>query len=196
MSQGKTSPREIRTARLLLRQWLDEDREPFAALNADPEVMRYFPSTQTRETSDRGIDKCQQDLQERGWGLWAAERLESGEFVGFIGLSIPRHPLPFMPCVEVGYRLAKAFWGCGYATEGARAALDFGFYRLALEQIVSFTALINQPSRAVMERLGMINSGEDFDHPAIAEGSPIRRHCLYRLSRTRWEEQQKPAQLG
>ena len=186
---------EIRTPRLLLRQWRDQDREPFAALNADPEVMRYFPSTQTREASDRSIDNCKQGLQERGWGLWAAELLESRDFIGFIGLSIPRHQLPFMPCVEVGYRLAKAFWGCGYATEGARAALDFGFSRLALAEIVSFTALINQPSRAVMERLGMINSGEDFDHPAIAEGSPIRRHCLYRLSRARWEEQQQPMQL-
>ena len=177
---------EIRTERLLLRQWRDTDRAPFAALNADPEVRRYFPGTQDREASDRSIDGWTAELQQRGWGLWAAERRDTSEFIGFIGLSIPHHPLPCMPCVEIGYRLAKAHWKNGFATEGASAALDFGFSRLSLEEIVSFTALINLPSRAVMERLGMINSGEDFDHPAIAEGSPIRRHCLYRLSRARW----------
>ena len=179
---------ELETPRLRLRQWRDSDREPFAALNADPEVMRYFPGLQTRESSDRTIDVWSAELAERGWSNWAVETLETGTFIGFAGISVPKRALPFMPCVEIGYRLAKAHWRKGYATEAAQAALRAGFLDVGLGEIVSFTALVNRPSRAVMERLGMVNSGEDFDHPALPEGSELRRHCLYRLTRERWRQ--------
>ena len=179
-------PIEVTTPRLRLRQWRESDREPYAALNADPAVMRFFAGTQSREASDRSIDVWRTELDERGWSNWAVETLESGAFVGFIGLSVPKRALPFMPCVEVGYRLAKEHWGNGYATEGAKAALDVAFTRLALDEVVSFTALLNLPSRAVMERIGMTNANEDFDHPALPEGSELRRHCLYRISREAW----------
>lgn len=181
-----TATIEIATPRLLLRQWRDTDRDALAALNADPEVMRYFPSTQTREASDRSVDVWSAELRERGWSNWAAELSGSGEFIGFIGLSVPRRALPFMPCVEVGYRLARAHWRRGYASEGARAALGVAFDTLGLDEVVSFTALTNLRSRAVMQRIGMVDAGEDFDHPALPEGHPLRRHCLYRITRERW----------
>jgi RimJ/RimL family protein N-acetyltransferase len=148
--------------------------------------MRFFRGTLSREASDRDIDVWQSEIVERGWSNWAVEVVDSGAFAGFIGLSVPKRALPFMPCVEVGYRLAREYWGRGYATEGARAALDVGFKRLGLEEIVSFTALANVPSQAVMRRIGMINANEDFDHPALPEGSELRRHCLYRISHARW----------
>ena len=179
-------PIEVRTPRLLLRQWRDSDREPYAALSGDPVVMRFFRGTQSRELSDRDIDGWQAAMVEKGWSNWAVEVVESGVFAGFIGLSVPKRALPFMPCVEVGYRLARGYWGHGYATEGARAALDVGFPKLGLEEIVSFTAIVNLPSQAVMQRIGMINANEDFDHPALPEGSELRRHCLYRINRERW----------
>lgn len=180
------TPIELTTQRLSLRQWRESDRESYAALNADPAVMRFFAGTQSREASDHSIDVWRAELNERGWSNWAVEALESGVFVGFIGLSVPKRTLPFTPCVEVGYRLAKEHWGKGYATEGGKAALDVAFTRLALDEVVSFTALLNLPSRAVMERIGMTNTNEDFDHPALPEGSALRRHCLYRIRREAW----------
>ena len=174
---------ELATPRLLLRTWRDADRAPFAALNADPRVMRYFPSTQDRAASDASVDAWQAQFAERGWSNWAVELRESGEFIGFVGLSVPRRPLPFSPCVEIGWRLAPAFWGQGYASEAACEALRAGFDRLGLDEIVSFTALGNTPSRAVMARIGMQDTGEDFDHPALPEGHALRRHCLYRIRR-------------
>ena len=125
-------------------------------------------------------------LQSTAGANYAVELKESGEFIGFIGLSIPRRPLPFSPCVEIGWRLARRFWGHGYATEGARASLTVGFEQLGLPEVVSFTALDNLPSRAVMKRIGMRNTGRDFDHPAIPEG-PLRRHCLYSITREQWD---------
>ncbi|MDM0073773.1 GNAT family N-acetyltransferase [Variovorax sp. J2P1-59] len=181
-----STPIEITTQRLLLRQWRDSDREPYAALCADPVVMRFFASTLSRAGSDRDIDAWRGDIDNRGWGNWAAQTRDSGTFIGYIGLSVPRRALPFMPCVELGYRLAEAHWGKGYATEGSKAVLRLGFERLGLEEIVSFTTRLNLPSRAVMERVGMVNANEDFDHPAYPEGSAMRRCCLYRLSRERW----------
>ncbi len=182
-------PIEIETERLRLRQWREADRAPFAAMNADPEVMRYFPATQSREASDRSIDIWRAEIAERGWSNWAVELKAGGEFIGFVGLTVPWRNLPFTPCVEIGWRLARAHWGRGYATESARAALRTGFERVLLDEIVSFTACVNLPSRAVMERIGMADAREDFDHPALPEGSPLRRHCLYRLPRLRWAEQ-------
>ena len=177
---------EFETARLRLRQWREADREPFAALNADPAVMEFFPALLSREASDKSMDASQAKLSEQGWGLWAVERRDSGAFIGFTGLSAPVRQLPFTPCVEIGWRLARAHWGCGFAGEAARAALRAGFTRAGLNEIVSFTTLLNLRSRAVMERIGMTNANEDFDYPSLPEGHPLRRHCLYRLKKAEW----------
>lgn len=179
---------ELRTRRLLLRQWREADKPPFAELNSDPHVMRFFASTQSRDQSDRSIAVWTQELDERGWSNWAVEHLPDGSFVGFVGLTMPRRVLPFTPCVEIGYRLARAHWGKGLATEAGREVLRFAFKVLSLQEVVSFTSRLNLPSQAVMQRLGMTNSHEDFEHPALPEGSSLRPHVLYRLSRERWEE--------
>lgn len=164
------APIEFDTARLRLRLWRDGDLEPFAALNADPRVMEFFPAP----------------IDARGWGLWAAERLDTGRFVGFVGLQVPAAHLPCSPCVEVGWRLEHAAWGQGFATEAARGALAVAFERLRIPEIVSFTALGNRRSRAVMERLGMRDTGTTFAHPGVPAGSPLREHCLYRLADADW----------
>jgi RimJ/RimL family protein N-acetyltransferase len=162
--------------RVVLRQWRDDDREPFAALNADPETMRYFPSTMTRAESDAFVDRAVELIAERGWGLWAVEVPGVAPFVGFVGLNIPQ----FMPeAVEVGWRLLKEHWGHGYATEGGREALRYGFEELGLDEIVSFTTVANTPSRRVMERIGMAHDpSRDFDHPNLPDG-PLKRHVFY-----------------
>jgi RimJ/RimL family protein N-acetyltransferase len=174
---------DLCTPRLRLRQWCDADIEAFARINADPEVMRYFPAPGTLQGTQRSVDAWRRQINERGWSNWAVERADSGEFIGFVGLTEPARALPFTPCVEIGWRLARAHWGQGYASEAARASLAFGFDRLGLREIVSFTSVLNWPSRKVMERIGMLDTGQDFDHPALPEGSPLRRHCLYRLRR-------------
>ena len=179
-------PIEFTTSRLRLRQWRSSDCGPFAELNADPRVMEFFPSTLAPEASHVAVHRWQSQIAERGWGLWAAELRGTNEFIGFVGLQVPVAPLPFAPCVEVGWRLAHAHWGKGYATEGARGALRVGFGRLELQEIVSFTAVNNVRSRAVMERLGMREAESTFEHPSVPEGSPLRWHCLYRLSREQW----------
>jgi ribosomal-protein-alanine N-acetyltransferase len=172
------------TERLLLRRWRDEDRGPFAALNADPAVMEHFPSPMTRAESDAFVDRIIAQHDEHGWGLWAVEVQATGRFIGFTGLAVPRFEAHFTPAVEVGWRLARDAWGSGYASEAARAAVAFGFDELGLEQIVSFTAVGNLRSRAVMVRIGMTHDpAEDFDHPALPEGHALRRHVLYRLPR-------------
>jgi RimJ/RimL family protein N-acetyltransferase len=172
----------LRSERLILRLWREADLAPFAAMNADPEVMRHFPATLGRAESDAMVARCRDHFATRGFGLWAVEVPGVSRFAGFIGLSVPRFEARFTPCVEIGWRLAVAFWGKGYATEGARAALAFGFGTLKLPEIVSFTVVANHPSRRVMERLGMRHDRtDDFDHPSIAEGHPMRRHVLYRL---------------
>jgi len=172
---------EFETERLRLRQWLPADREPFAALNSDSRVMEFFPSFLTRAESDAMADRCQSLIKERGWGFWAAEYKATREFIGFVGLHTPSTELPFSPCVEVGWRLAFQHWGKGFATEAASEALRVGFHLLHLREIVSFTTLGNRRSRAVMERLGMWESGT-FEHPHVPESSGLRQHCLYRLS--------------
>lgn len=173
---------ELRTERLLLRGWGPADREPFADLNADPEVMEHFPSTLDREESDRFVDIVEAGMAERGWGLWAVEVVGSGEFVGFVGLNPVPFEADFVPAVEIGWRLARRHWGHGYASEAARAALAYGFGTLGLARIVSFTALGNVRSQAVMRRIGMVPVGE-FDHPRIPEGHHLRRHVLYARDR-------------
>jgi RimJ/RimL family protein N-acetyltransferase len=175
---------ELTTDRLLLRQWKDSDREPYAALNADPAVMEHFPAMLTRAESDAMIDRLSAGFEQRGFGLWAAEVRETGQFIGFIGLSVPAFEAPFLPGVEIGWRLAKDAWGNGYATEGARAALAYAFGPAALEEVLSFTATTNKPSQRVMERIGMTHDpADDFDDPAVPAG-PLRRCVVHRLRAT------------
>jgi ribosomal-protein-alanine N-acetyltransferase len=165
-----------------LRLWRPDDRIPFAALNADPKVMEHFPSTLTRGASDALADRIERHFVEHGFGLWAIEVLGVAPFVGFVGLSIPEFATPFGPCVEVGWRLSAKHWNRGYATEGALAALTFGFETLGLQEIVSFTVSANAPSRRVMEKIGMVRDPDgDFDHPGLPESHPLRRHVLYRI---------------
>lgn len=171
-----------KTERLLLRAWRDEDLVPFAEMNADPEVMRYFLQPLTAEESQSYLETFRQRMAENGFGFGAIEEQQSGELAGFVGLNRPGYSLPFSPCVEIGWRLRKKFWGKGYAPEAAREALRIGFDEYDLDSIVAFTALPNLPSQRVMEKLGMRRSGE-FDHPLVAEGHPLRRHVWYQIHR-------------
>lgn len=175
---------DLQTDRLCLRRWYPSDRAPFAALNADPRVMEYFPGAMSREESDALVTRIEDHFDQHGFGLWAVEIPNVVPFAGFIGLAIPRFTAHFTPCVEIGWRLAAEHWGHGYASEGARAVLTFGFEALEVPEIVSFTALANLRSRRVMERIGMIHDpADDFDHPALPEGHPLQRHVLYRCAR-------------
>ena len=178
---------EIDTPRLRLRQWRASDVVPFAAMNADPRVMEYFPELM-RPPESRAVARRIRDLiAERGWGLWAVEVRGGARFIGFVGLHVPSPELPCSPCVEIGWRLAPAHWGHGYATEAARGVLEVGFARLGLDEIVSFTARQNLRSQAVMQRLGMTRDADTFEHPAVPPGNPLREHVLYRLRRDDWE---------
>ncbi len=175
---------ELQTARLSLRRWIEADREPFAALNADPVVMEYFPDLLTRQQSDSLIEEIESGFEQCGFGLWAVEVRATGTFIGFTGLNEPSLETHFTPAVEVGWRLARAAWGEGYATEAARASIAFGFEEVGLDQIVSFTSAENMRSRAVMERIGMTrNPEDDFEHPDLPSAHPLRRHVLYRIGR-------------
>jgi len=179
-----TIPSELRTERLRLRRWPPADREPFAALNADPRVTEFLPTVLSREQSNAFVARAEAHFVERGFGLWAVEILDGAKFAGFVGLSTPRFDAHFQPSVEIGWRLSPEHWGRGLATEGARAALAFGFDVLRLPEIVSFTVPSNARSRRVMEKIGMrYNPFDDFDHPLLADGHPLRRHVLYRMAR-------------
>ena len=174
----------LTTKRLRLRLWRNEDLAAFAALNADPRVMRYMPKVLDRAESDASAQRIQDHFNRYGFGWWAVEVMGVAEFIGFTGLCVPAFEAHFTPCVEIGWRLAHAFWGFGYATEAACAARDYAFSQLGLEQIVSCTVAENQRSRKVMERLGMTYSPEDdFEHPLLPVGHPLRPHVLYRLAR-------------
>lgn len=173
----------IETPRLILRRWRPEDLEPYAALNADPEVMRYFPATLSLEETRANLKLIEEKFEKQGFSFFATELKSTGEMIGFVGLNIPGFEAHFTPCVEIGWRLARKHWGQGYATEGALASLRYGFETLGLGEIVSFTAVQNAPSRRVMEKIGMRQDpGGDFDHPRVPEGHPLRRHVLYRLT--------------
>ncbi|CAB3820071.1 Acetyltransferase [Achromobacter anxifer] len=176
---------EVETPRLVLRQWRAADREPFAALNQDPRVTEYLLPLTARE-SDALADRLAAGIDEHGWGFWAVEAPEVAPFIGFVGIKPLAPSLPFAPGVEIGWRLAQRHWGKGYATEAAEAALRAGFEQVGLEEIVAFTAVGNARSRAVMDRLGMRADAEGFDHPAVPEGHPLRRHVLYRIGRGLW----------
>jgi RimJ/RimL family protein N-acetyltransferase len=172
-----------RTERLLLRRWRPADRAPFAELNADPRVMEYFPAALSRDESDALADRIDAHFGAHGFGLWAIEIPDAAAFAGFCGLSVPTFAAPFVPCVEIGWRLAADHWDRGYATEAARAVLAIGFDTLALSEIVSFTTAGNTRSRRVMERIGMHhNPSDDFDHPGLPHRHPLRRHVLYRIA--------------
>jgi len=173
----------IRTERLVLRRWRPSDWEPFAALNADSQVMEHFDRVMTREESDALADRFVARDRETGYETWALELPGEADFIGFIRLGVPT----FMPAVEIGWRLARSYWGRGYATEGARSVLADGFERHGLEEIVSFTVPANVRSRRVMERLDMTHDpADDFDHPMFPAGHRLQRHVLYRLDRERW----------
>ena len=171
------------TARLILRQWRDNDLPEFAALNSDPEVMRFFAEPLSRQKSDAYAERIRRHIDEHGWGLWAVEVRELAAFIGFVGLSAPAFEAHFTPCIEVGWRVARAFWGMGYATEAARVVLAHGFGSLTLREIVSYTYTENWRSRAVMERLGMThNPADDFEHPKLDKDHPLRHQVLYRIT--------------
>jgi RimJ/RimL family protein N-acetyltransferase len=164
-----------------LRRWVSTDRAAFAALNADPRVMEHFASVLTRPESDAAADRIEQHFERHGFGFWAVELPGVAPFAGFVGLAVPTFEAHFMPCVEIGWRLAPEHWGVGYATEAAREVLKFAFVELRLGEVVSFAVANNHRSRRVMERIGMThNPLDDFDHPNVPE--PMRRHVLYRIA--------------
>jgi RimJ/RimL family protein N-acetyltransferase len=176
---------EIRTERLLMRRWRDSDRAPFAELNADAETMQFFPATMDRAASDAFVHRIEARFDLQGYGLWALELTPTGEFIGYTGLNPMPEGVPGAGDMEVGWRLRKQFWHHGYATEAARAAVDVGFHGAGLAEIWSITAILNEPSQAVMRRLGMSEHGV-FEHPAVPLKSPIRPHVAYHLGRADW----------
>jgi RimJ/RimL family protein N-acetyltransferase len=182
----------LRTERLLLRRWRTSDRAPFAAMNADPLVMEHFPSVMTTAASDAFVDRIEAGFGADGYGLWAVDVPGIVGFVGFVGLLRPNFEAHFTPAVEVGWRLASAHWGRGYATEAGRAALEYGFTQAGLDQIVSMTTPSNVRSQRVMQRLGMSHDpADDFDHPRFPPGHPVCRHVLYRLEKAAWTRTQR-----
>jgi RimJ/RimL family protein N-acetyltransferase len=178
---------ELKTERLYLRQWRSSDRIPFAQMSADPPVMECFPALLDRAASDALVDRIEAKIRAQGWGWWAVELQQTQEFIGFVGLNRPEIMFPFSPCVEVGWRLAFPYWGKGYASEAAREALRIGFEVLDLDEIVSFTAIHNQRSRRVMERLKMREMPETFLHPSLPSDHPLAEHCLYKLLRSEFQ---------
>lgn len=173
-----------RADRLILRGWRESDLSPFAAANADSRVMEFFPKCLSRAESDKLAVGINENLKRHGFGVWAVEVIGGAEFIGFVGLNVPDFEAHFTPCIEIVWRLAFEHWGHGYATEAARSVIEFGFRDLAFPEIVSFTTVTNVRSQRVMKRLGMTRSvEEDFDHPNLPVGHPLRRHVLYRVSR-------------
>lgn len=184
----------IRTKRLILRPWSEKDLEPFAKLNADPRVMQYFPSVLNRNESYDFARRIIANFEAQGWGLWAVSVPGVADFIGFIGLAKPSFEAHFTPAVEVGWRLAFDHWGQGYATEGAKAALEYGFETLQLPEIVSFTAAQNTRSIRIMEKIGMHHDPkDDFDHPKLPKEHALSRHVLYRLKVDKWQKMQNIA---
>lgn len=177
------TPRELHTRRCVLRQWKATDFAPWAAMNADPEVRRYFPSTLTAEQAGAEAARCRDAITQRGWGMWALELPGEAAFAGFVGLNVPHYDAPFVPAVEIGWRLVRAAWGRGYATEAAQAALHFAFAHLDLREVIAIAVPSNEPSLRVMRRLGMLrDEAGDFDHPRVEAGHPLQRHVLYRTA--------------
>jgi RimJ/RimL family protein N-acetyltransferase len=169
----------LTTPRLKLRRWKKEDYEPFAAMNMDPQVMEFFPATLSKEESLFMIERNEARFEKHHYGLYAAERLDNKQFIGYIGFSHPQFEAPFTPCVEIGWRLSKENWNQGFATEGAVACLNYGFSVLGFKTIYSWTSVLNLPSMAVMRKAGMEHAGQ-FEHPSIADGHRLKTHVLYR----------------
>ena len=181
----------IETERLYLRQWQASDFAIFAAMNADPEVMKYFPKLLSAKVSDIIASKCQQLIEDNGWGFWALS-LKKGSnkndaFIGFVGLNQTHADMSFAPCVEIAWRLRKEFWGQGYATEAARASLDFAFSELELDEVVAFTAVINKRSQLLMKRIKMTDTQNNFYHPALESNHLLAEHVLYKITRQQWQ---------
>lgn len=183
----------MQTKRLILRQWQVSDYPAFAEMNADPQVMEYFPTPLTSAESNALADRLKGLITERGWGFWAVELKATSQFMGFVGLHYQDEDsgIPNAPLVEIGWRLSSVYWGQGYATEAAFAALDYAFEQLAVGQVYAFTALQNMPSQRVMQKLSMVNCLQDFDHPKLPDGHPLQRHCLYSIDRTKWRMMKK-----
>jgi RimJ/RimL family protein N-acetyltransferase len=195
--QGPHVPFFLRTNRLVLRPWRDADLEPFAALNADPRVMQHFARALSRDESDARAATYTGEIEKHGFSFWAIEAPGVAPFIGFVGLRAAAFDAPFCPCIEIGWRLAFDAWGHGYATEAGRAALEYGFTDLGLSEILAWTVPANLRSQAVMVRLGMRRSAhEDFDHPKVPEGNPLRHHVLYRLTRHRTPITESPSAGG
>lgn len=176
----------VQTQRVILRQWRAEDRPLFAAMNADPQVMEFFPSTLDTSQSDALVDRFSGDIESSGWGFWAAERIDTNEFIGFIGINYSADGLPFAPCVDIGWRLARQHWGLGLASEGARGAMDYAFGQANLSQLVSMTPICNKSSERVMQKLGMVKQTMNFMHPALPDDHPLQEHLLYSITNKQW----------
>ena len=178
----------LKTERLILRQWLQSDYEQFAALSADPEVMKYYPNTLNKKKSYEFAQKCENLISMKGWGFWAVELKNNNEFIGFVGLHNPETNLPFSPCTEIGWRIAKSYWGYGYAAEAGNASLKYAFEKLKLIEIVSFTTLSNTKSISVMKKLNMVNTLNNFNHPSMPCGHVLQEHVLYKITNEKWRE--------
>jgi len=178
----------IETERLYLRQWQASDFAPFAKMNANPKVMEYFPKLLTTSMSNAIAKKCQSLINDNGWGFWAVNLKETDTFIGMVGLNNANADMPFSPAVEIAWRLDNDYWGQGYATEAARASLDFAFVELEIEEVVAFTAVINKRSQLVMERLGMTNTQKSFFHPMLDPNHRLAEHVLYKTTRQQWQD--------
>lgn len=186
------SPVELRTSRLLLRQWKDSDADPWAAMNADPKVRQYFPKVLAREDALGEMDRIRAGIAQRGWGMWAMEIPGVMPFAGFVGINAPGFPAPWQPAVEIGWRLPVDAWGKGYATEAAEASLYFAFEHLRLPQVIALSVVPNKPSHAVMERLGMKRwHGVEFDHPRVPADWHLKRHIVHLMTRKTWTARRK-----
>lgn len=175
------------SSRLGFRMWEESDKDLLYNMNANKEVMRYFPKTLDYKETDSFLDRIQGHFKQNGYGLWAVEIKDTKEFIGFIGFLITTFEAEFTPCVEIGWRLDNKYWNKGYATEGAKACLEYGFNELNLDAVYSFTAKINKPSENVMKRIGLKKVGE-FKHPKVEENSPLKSHVLYKIEKTKYEE--------
>ena len=178
----------LKTERLILRQWTDDDFALFSNISGDSKVMEFYPSQLTEEESNNMANRVQSLIQDKGWGFWAVEVPNIEKFIGFVGLHTPKNTLPFSPCVEIGWRLSKAHWGKGYATEAAKESLKFAFTILNLNEVVSFTTVANIRSQAVMLKIGMVNTGNNFMHPDIASSHPQCEHVLYKITKSEWAD--------
>ena len=179
---------ELQSGRLTLRQWQSSDYASFAEINNNLKVMEYFPSTMDEIESNAYAKKIESLISKNGWGFWAVELKSNKQFIGFVGLHNPQVNLPFTPCTEIGWRLSNKYWGNGYATEAAHAALMYAFETLQLNEVFSFTSVLNSKSTAVMERLNMLNTMQNFEHPSLPKGHKLREHVLYKITKSQWAE--------